>query len=159
MNAKQKMAEAKIKVKGFNILPLTGAVEGCRFGVKTYHGLFRRYKTKEEATEYGKSLGLSLDRDYTIPPEAKKIAAEVIKFMDDNKDYIGHLYSRWQDEFGYENINDYVTALQGKASPYSIKIISCAKRPMKFDLNFNGSRYSLLVKSAGGSNISLEIIA
>lgn len=72
-----------------------------------------------------------------------------LKLWNDLTDLMFNLYSRWQDEKEYENINDYAEPIKPKVEAIGGKFIRMNKRPFGFDYQLNGVTYKILVKSTG----------
>lgn len=75
----------------------------------------------------------------TSPADLKRINAMVNGL----EETMAHLYSRWQDEKEYEDINDYGAVIIKKL-PKGFKLLKMSKRPFGFDWTMeNGFKYQL----------------
>ena len=72
---------------------------------------------------------------------------KALDFFNSIQELMGYLSSRWQDEQGYENINDYKKRLQVEASKFGIKITDMLSRPFGFYFTIGGCTYKLTANS------------
>ena len=76
----------------------------------------------------------------------KKSLADTIgkEKLDEVLEFMGYLYSRWQDEKEYENFNDYVQALEKKID---CNMIRFTKNPFQAFFEIDGSNHWIKVTS------------
>jgi len=76
-------------------------------------------------------------------PEGQAVEA----FFTEAQKMLSYLYSRWQDEKEYENIEEYAKPLTATAEKHGLKIVKMNKRPFGCDLSINNMTYRVDVKS------------
>ncbi len=80
--------------------------------------------------------------------------ASVKAFFDEQKEFIGYLYDRWQDERDYEDIEEYAAALRKRAEKHGLKVVKAYRRPFGFTIKTNTDSYRIKVTR---TKVSLEV--
>jgi hypothetical protein len=65
------------------------------------------------------------------------------KFFDAAQSQMEYLWSRWQDEKQYENINDYSKPLEPIAEECGVKIVKMTARPFSCQFSVDGILWEL----------------
>lgn len=79
----------------------------------------------------------------TITPEGQQVQ----NFMDAATDTLSYLYSRWQDEKEYEDINDYAKPLLEKATAAGLPTPVMQRRPFGCKFTLAGKTYLVYVNA------------
>lgn len=68
---------------------------------------------------------------------------------------LGNLCSRWQDEYGYEDIAEYRAVLQKHLTEAdaTIKIVRMTKRPFGCEFNWGGERFVMKCTASGRATL------
>ena len=74
-------------------------------------------------------------------PEGQKIDS----FVNAATKILGNLWSRWQDEKEYEDINDYAKPLVNLAKEHGIESFTMTKRPFGCKIPLGGKVYQVAV--------------
>jgi hypothetical protein len=61
---------------------------------------------------------------------------------------LDYLYSRWQDEKEYENINDYAKPMNRHFERHGLTLEKMTKRPFGCIVVINGKRYQVYVNNS-----------
>lgn len=68
---------------------------------------------------------------------------KVVIFLNDITETMSSLYSRWQDEKEYEDINDYQLPLKTLLEKHGVIITQMLKRPFGFKMTMDGKKWQV----------------
>ena len=81
------------------------------------------------------------------------------KFCHAANDTLGYLYDRWQDEKGYEDINDYSKPLTQIATDAVVKVEEMTAKPFGCIISADGNKFIVRVTVKGLTITSWEKIS
>ena len=74
---------------------------------------------------------------------------QALAFFNTAGDTLAYLWSRWQDEKEYEDINDYAKPLQSLADAAGVTIVKMTKRPFGCVIAVEEKQFTVTIKGNG----------
>lgn len=81
---------------------------------------------------------------------SKRALAFSMSFTNQNLEMLTNLWSRWQDEKDYEDINDYAEPFKPICEEYGIELVRMNAAPFGFFFKADGRTYQLRVNARTG---------